>query len=225
MFPDEESISTVMNINPNKAFSLIILSRKHNVKLTALLVVLINLSIIKVIPRAGQDAVISVPFDMRPHLKKSEIEMLGPSFSTLCGLNISAESTHPMKLVNVDKVCLNGKVDWDVVKYVNNKIHRNAENGSLAIGLLKFVDGKQYFKKQNRVSLEHLKFGVVRPEIDNIDNIVNIGFDQPSQVFNDYLINIPKCGLNIVLHCVNNTYRSKLKVGIEEEVEKLLSSN
>lgn len=220
LFPNEENISTVLNIDPTKTSALLKLSREHGVKLTSLLVILFHLSIVKVIPKESKDTVTSIPVNMRPYLKEAEIQKLGPTFTSLYGLYVGAVN---INLPSIDKICLEGKVNWDVVRYVNDEIHQNVEKGSFIIGLLRFVNGKQFtidkHEKQEKLSLEISNLGMIPP---SSDNILDAWFDQPGEVFSANVISTATNGANLVLRCVNNSYLDKFKAGIEEEIEKLL---
>lgn len=220
LFPDETSTVKIIHLESAKVKSLIKIARDHDVKLSSLLIILANLSFSQFIKNEGQDSKYSIPVDIRFKVDDKKGGELCPNFSKLFGLYVGCVV---IEMPEISKLCPDGKLDWDIVKYVNDQIHDNREASAYVVSLLRFVNRKKFLQEKveekDLATFELSNLGVV----DNNKTLSQLWFDQPPELFSCNVISTKTGGINLTLRCVNeqwvNAYFETMKNYIDSMLE------
>lgn len=215
LVPNEKSTCRIIHLTQNQLNSLLKVARAHQIKLTSLIIMLGNLSCAKYITGKDNDIVVGVPVNMRPLIQEETANKLCNNFSSLFGLYVGVLF---VDLPAMSKLCPDGNINWDLVKYVNGYIHDNFKTAPVDYGLLRFTDIKQYIvethEKNEKYAFEISNLGMIPSENSNI---VNAWFDQPTQIFSVNMISTAN-GANLALRCCNEEWID----GYKDEFEKRL---
>lgn len=216
---EKENSCKIINLSSTQLDSLIKLSRSHNVKLTSLMVILSHMSAGKYIANTGKDTVTSVPVNIRNIINEKHAKSLDKHYTSLFGLYMSFVA---IDLPVITKLCPNDEINWSVVQYVHQYIHKFAKDSPLDLGLLKYINVKRYisrkYKDEEMPSLELSNVGMIGSEHKNI---VNAWFDQPSQLFSVNMISTQNGG-TMVLRVKNTEWVDGFKDGLEKLILSLI---
>lgn len=188
--------------------TLITKCRTKNAKLTSLLIVLAHDSSRKILNRLGErykykDTSTSVPINIRRFINLEKGKKLSTNYSTLFGLYMGHLE------IDLPAIAKFEKLDWNLVKYLNDYIHDNIDESPLDLGLLRFVNPKafivEHYKQERKYTLEVSNLGQFTFENSNI---INAWFDQPSQIFSVNLIST-QSSTNLVLRTANTEWVSE----------------
>lgn len=214
-----EDCCKIINLNSDEINSIIKLCRSKNVKLTSLMVILANMSAGKFINGLGKDTVTSIPVNIRGSIDEKKAKNIYKHYTSLFGLYMSVVN---IELPSINKICPNDEVNWSTVQYVNNFIHNNVKISPMEIGLLRYIDVKDYvierYRKKEMPTIEISNLGMIGGEHKNI---VNAWFDQPSQIFSINMISTQN-GTNMVLRSQNPEWANGFKNGLEKSIHSLI---
>jgi hypothetical protein len=221
LIPEENNECRNLHLTSDKVNSLIKISRSYNVKLTSLIITLAHLSMAQYISYTGDDVKTNIPVNLRPLIDLEKAKQLCSNFSPLFGLYVGVIS---LELPCITKICPDGKLNWDLVKYINEKIHNNIDKSAYDFGLLRLVNTKRFiidkYAKNDKSTLEISNLGVLP---DN-DNMIQAWFDQPSEIFSINMISTTK-GSNLVLRSANTDFVDGFRETIEILIDELIKEN
>lgn len=219
---DPKDQCKLVHIPQNRLQQLIKSCRKHDVKLTSLLVVMSLLSISKITGNE-KDTITIIPVNAR-----SKIPNEGRSNFHDFGLYLGDIN---IELPPVNKMCINGQINWNFVKYVNNYIHLNIKNSQRDLGLIKLIDSKMFLERR-KMCCENSIIGTLL--VSNLGNLEELEggrvfekayFDQPckSGVLSLFAMNVvstARGGAHLSLHAVNRQWLEIFNEGICHQLSK-----
>jgi hypothetical protein len=215
---DNKDKCKLVHISQEKLQQIISDCRKYKVKLTSLLVVVSLLSISKITGNE-KDTMVVIPVNSRNKIKKQF--NLKDEFGLYLGdLNL--------ELPPVEKMCYNGEINWNFVKYVNDFIHKNIQNSQRDLGLTSLIDSK-IFLEQRKKNNENTMIGTLL--VSNLGNLKdddtfeNAYFDQPCKssalsLFAMNVISTSKGGAHLTLRSVNQHWLSMFNEGVHNQLAK-----
>lgn len=220
LIPEKASSSRIVHLNKDKLDSLLKVCKLNDVKLTALLITISHISLGKFIGEQGRDSNIVIPVDIRFLIDEKKAYNLNPNFTSTFGNYVGSVNVN---LPSSKKICINDKINWETVKFVNETIHEGLPNAATAWELLKFTDIKQYvferYSDYNQCTFEISNIGKIS---DNIPSIKHAWFDQKSQIFAMNSIST-KEGCNLVLRCCNEEWIDGFASKIENIIDELIN--
>lgn len=130
-----------LHLSPEKVKKLLKLCRDNNTKITALLSVISMLSAKDFI--AGHDNRLCWPVNLRDRIDTEKASNLCSNYTPEFGLYIGFVFA---ELPAVEKIFPNGKINWEVVKYVHDTIHNNAIRSYDTMGLFDTYNSRVYLE-------------------------------------------------------------------------------
>lgn len=207
----------LINISESKLQEMIDACRKYNVKLTSLLVVMSLLSISR-ITGAQRDPMVVIPVNSRSKINK---EIMG---KTDIGLYLGDLN---LELPPAQKMCHDGKINWNFVKYVNDYIHNNIKHSQRDLGLLSWIDSRLFLQERKKKHENSIIGTLLVSNLGNLKNsedlFVNAYFDQPCQtgilsLFAMNVISTTKGGAHLSLHAINKGWLEIFDEGINQQI-------
>ncbi|GME77364.1 unnamed protein product [Ambrosiozyma monospora] len=204
----------LLNVSSEKLSKLLQICRKHQVKLTSLFA---NICLLALHPITKEHALsVEVPANIRNLIQQEKANELCNSFSDKFGLYMGPIS---MKLQSLEKNNGTEKLDWDLMKHVQNMITDGFKISNQGIGLLTNINIKEFVENEttkSRDTLEISNLGMAKFNVDsdkdgkssftNIIEIVDMIFNQPvgsrGTCFGCNVLATPKGGANFSLTCV-----------------------
>ncbi|KAG0688456.1 hypothetical protein C6P40_000974 [Pichia californica] len=209
----------LVHISQSKLQQLILDCRKYNVKLTSLLVVMSLLSISKITGNQ-KDTMVVIPVNSRS--KIDEDKQNKTDFGLYLGdLNL--------ELPPVQKMCHNGKINWNFVRYINDYIHGSIKNSQRDLGLVSWIDSKIFLQERQKCH-ENSMIGTLL--VSNLGNLKdsnnyfeNAYFDQPCKsgvlsLFSMNVISTTKGGAHLSLHSVNKKWLDIFNEGVNQQLSE-----
>lgn len=207
----------LINISETKLQEMIEACRRYNVKLTSLLVVMSLLSISK-ITGAQKDTMVVIPVNSRSKINKGVVE------KTDIGLYLGDIN---LELPPVQKMCNDGKINWNFVKYVNDYIHNSIKYSQRDLGLLSLIDSKSFLQERKKKHENSIIGTLLVSNLGNLKNsddlFVNAYFDQPCQtgilsLFAMNIISTTKGGAHLSLHAINRGWLEVFDEGVNQQI-------
>lgn len=193
--------------------------RKYNVKLTSLLVVMSLLSISKITGNQ-KDTVVVIPVNSRSKITKEKQNDI--DFGLYLGdLNF--------ELPPIQKMCQNGKINWNFVKYINDYIHNRIKYSQRDLGLVSWIDPKIFLQERKKLHENSMIGTLLISNLGNLKDInnsfVNAYFDQPCKsgvlsLFAMNVISTTKGGAHLALHSVNKKWLDVFNEGVNQQLSE-----
>lgn len=209
----------LIHISESKLKQLINDCRKYNVKLTSLLVVMSLLSISK-ITGSQNDTMVVIPVNSRSKItnaKKNDID-----FGLYLGdLNF--------ELPPIQRMCQNGKINWNFVKYINDYIHNSIKYSQRDLGLVSWIDPKMFLQERKKLHENSMIGTLLVSNLGNLkdtnNSFVNAYFDQPCKsgilsLFAMNVISTTKGGAHLALHSVNKKWLDIFNEGVNQQLSE-----
>lgn len=216
----------LVHISQFKLQKLIDDCRKYNVKLTSLLVVVSLLSIAR-ITGEKRDTIVVIPVNSRNKILKEKANDVNEEFKDDFGLYLGDLN---LELPPVDKVCSNGQINWDFVKYINDYIHGSLKNSQRDLGLVSWVDSKMFLQHRKSLSENSMIGTLLVSNLGNLkdtdNSFVNAYFDQPCKsgvlsLFAMNVISTSNGGANLTLHSVKEVWLDVFSEGVKYQLSQI----
>lgn len=216
----------LVHISNTKLQQLICDCRKYNVKLTSLLVVMSLLSISKITGKE-KDTMVVIPVNSRSKIDMNRVKMHGsPDIKTDFGLYLGDLN---MELPPVDKMCHNGKINWNFVKYVNDYIHGRMKDSQRDLGLVSWVDPKLFLEYRKKCYDDSMIGTLLVSNLGNLKDtnnaFLNAYFDQPCRsgvlsLFAMNVISTTRGGAHLALRSVNQRWLEVFNEGVINQLSQ-----
>ncbi|ODV85750.1 hypothetical protein CANARDRAFT_140520 [[Candida] arabinofermentans NRRL YB-2248] len=196
----------ILNIPQEKVSQLLAIARSHSVKFTALLYIILHLSLVDILEVS--DTKTSIPVNIRSQIDMQKATKLSPAYDPTFGLYMSGITIHApsLKLLR-DSLGKSKKINWEFARQIQSEIESLVPDSRMLIGLISYVDAEQFVKSSvvepRSQTLEISNLGSIKnPNNEDQIKIVDLLFNQPIGVSGYFECNVAGTdigGVNLVL--------------------------
>lgn len=191
--------SKLVKIPSGKLSQMLVKCKAHQVKFTSLITVLGLTAITSV--TGANDTITIIPVNSRFQISQETINHQ---------LGLYLGDVH-VELPSIAKITKNDElINWDVVKYVNKTIQSNKKDCLKDLGLVSYINPKDFLKRRRDNNEQGLISTLVVSNLGYCDQLEELWFDQPCQSATLGLFSMSviggRNGVNIVLRSMQTSW-------------------